>query len=241
MPWLLLVALLVGCGPQPPPPTASPTADESVAHIAFEGAPPGAVVVADGEETIRTPGELTVAPGEHHLRLIRYTYEDWLADVTVAPGQRLTLPVALVPLPAPDMINVIRATMGTEESSIDPFCSRPLASETDTFAFGDDIHAIVCVAPRTAYIRDLSFEARWVLEGYLGAVASPPERMTIPKARGQTDLRTCIAAAAADPEASGTQTTLTLLVDGERVQSFAFRVVPGGASSQSKCRPQPST
>src|SRR5690349_11693936 len=51
--------------------------NEAVARVVLQNAPGDALIVVDNHQSGRTPSTLSLEAGDHDLRLIRSTYEDW--------------------------------------------------------------------------------------------------------------------------------------------------------------------
>ncbi len=222
-----------GIGGGAPPTSAAVDPDRGVVMLASS---PLASVVVNDEPAGRTPAELRLRPGEHDLKLVASTFEEWTTRVKVEAGQRLTVPpVDMVPLPASEVIAVTDSKLGR-----DPFLDAAglvrLATTTDTFRVNDDINAVAYVNPRTFGIRDLSFDIRW--EFQRAGAAAPGEASgheDIPRTWQQTFLRFCLPASAADSGGSNAPLNINLFIEGKLVQTFTFRVQPGPITGQTDC------
>jgi len=180
--------------------------------------------------------DLNLDPGEHDIKLVAPSFEEWTKHISIVPGLATTFPpVDLVPLPAAKVVNPTGKAIGK-----DPFVDAAdivrVNAPTESFRLGEDIQAIVFVSPLTNGIRDLSVDVVWLLERPGG---QPPiqqsARKDIPAAWQQTFFHICIPASAADASGSNAPVKASLLVDDQVMETFNFRVGPGPLNAPTQC------
>jgi hypothetical protein len=224
------------------PPVASPSpADPQLAAVQLRSNPNAGIFV-DDESAGRTPAELRLKPGEHDLKLVAPSFEDWTRRVVVEPGVALTIPPAdLVPLPASKVLNPTGKALG-KDPILDSGGIMRVTSPTNSFRLGEDVQAIVYVSPLTNGIRDLAFDVVWKLERPGG---QPPLELTarqeVEAAWQNTFMRVCVPTSAVDARGSNSPATLSLYVDDQQIDSFTFQVGPGSLNAPTQCnRDSPS-
>jgi len=197
---------------------------------------PNAGVFVDDESAGRTPLEVRLKPGEHDLKLLAPSYEEWTKRVVAEPGSALTVPpVDLIPLPAAKVINPTSKSLG-KDAFVDASDLVRVATPTDQFRLGEDIDAVVYVSPLTNGIRDLAFDVKWRLERPGGQPASElTARQEVKSAWQQTFMHICIPASAADASGSNAPVNLTLFVEDQAIDTFTFRIGPGPLGAPSQC------
>jgi PEGA domain-containing protein len=89
-------------GDAPPPaqavalPAASAASDAGQATLEISSSPPGADIEIDGNFVGNAPSSLTVAPGEHIIRVIKAGYLEWEKRITTSSGN-VTIAAELEP------------------------------------------------------------------------------------------------------------------------------------------------
>lgn len=202
------------------------------ARLEVVSEPPGAKVTVDGQPLGTTPQTLDdLNSGSHVIRAELASYQPDEQTVELEDGDDLDLSLILQPLPAHEVLEVTRATTthGIAENS--EGIEAPIDDATE-FAPDEEVVAFVFVSSSAYQVRDLSFvlQSRWYSPSGTLRATSPPQSYTFPADGGQIwHLAARAMAGEIDPDATGEPATAELLVDGEVIQTFQFRVTAESA------------
>lgn len=101
MAWLvlgLLVVLGASCESLPAPVTETPTVEAVTAYLSVQVEPAGSRVSIDGQVVGATPLLLEGSAGTYRIRVELDGYQPVEQEITLAPGDHVTIPGALVPV-----------------------------------------------------------------------------------------------------------------------------------------------
>jgi hypothetical protein len=198
--------------------------------------PTGALILLNGEVTGPTPRGLNLDAGEYELRLQFPSYDDFVTTVKLEAGKTEAIAPALSPKRPVEVLDVADTAIGRDPYRDSSSLIR-IQEPTTTFRIQDDINAIVYVKPKSTGIRDLPFTTtiRWRLPGGRAPIEVSGD-YRIPKDSEEEFIRACAPASAIDAQASNTPLTVEVLVDGERLAAFTFRVSGGNVALR---RPSP--
>jgi eukaryotic-like serine/threonine-protein kinase len=218
-------------------PTGAVVPDPSKATVRVTSSPDGASIMVNGEDRGRAPRPLTLDPGEYTITLVTPSYEDWTQQIRVSEGQETTVAANLTPLPALKALEIGQTRMG-RDAYLDPAGTIRLQTVADTFTTADEINAIVYLKPKSYRIRDLTFQAttRWqVADDPMPLVLQADQPVS--KDWEETFVRACAPAARIDPRGTNTPLKVEILIDGELVAQFTYRIGPGvsGARPSNPC------
>ncbi len=226
-----------GVRPTVPAVAPNPTAGPNSGIVRVTSFPDGAAIMVNGAGAGRAPSALALDPGEYTLTVVSQSYEDWTQQVRVTAGQQIAVEANLAPQPALKALEIGQARMG-RDAYMDPAGTIRLGTVADTFTLADEVNAIVYLKPKSFRIRDLSFQAttRWQRAGDAAPLVLQAEQQ-VSRDWEETFVRACAPAAAIDPRGSNTPLRVEILIDGELVGQFTFRIGPGNpaATSSNPC------
>jgi hypothetical protein len=218
---------------------AEPEAPAASGTVQVTSVPDGAEILVDSEPAGQTPGQLSLKPGEHTLIVAAPSYEAWTQQLRVVDGSQQTVDAKLVPLPPLETLEIGPVQIG-RDPYLDPAGTIRLGSLTDRFTVADEVNAIVYLRPKSYGIRDLTFTAitRWQRPGGAGPLEVQGAQ-EVSRDWEETFVRACAPATAIDPRGSNTPLNLEILIEGEVVATFTFRIGPGNraAAPQRSCNP----
>jgi hypothetical protein len=220
--------------------------DASVARVALSSNPNASIYI-DGEPAGRTPATLSLKPGQHDLRLIAKTFEEWTRRIVVtedgqavppgaadgpprtvvATGESQSIPAELVPQRAIEVLRVIGKDVG-KDPFVDAAKMIRVATRTDNFRVADDVNAIAYIQPETHEVRDIAFKLtmRWHRAGGLEPYEQTGEQR-ISRDWDQTFIRACAPATSLDGRGSGEPLKVELVVDDQILAEFSFTISGG--------------
>jgi hypothetical protein len=225
-----------GSGPPPVvltstarPEEPTPTAVGPIGIVRIDSNPSGANIRVNGEAALRTPRQLNLKPGQHEISLFYPSYEEWTGTLQVEDGDSKSITPVLTPLPAAKSLTVTDKALGRDPFK-DANSMLRLQTATDTFRLQDDVNAIVYVKPDTFGIRDLSYTTtiRWYQAG--GRPIELSGQGGIKKDLDEDYIHACAPASRLDDRGSGGPLSVEILVDGEVIASFSFRVSGGNSA-----------
>jgi hypothetical protein len=191
----------------------------------------GATILVNGNAAGRTPQTLSLQPGQYELALQAASYRDWSQVVQISEGQQLPVQAILEPLPPVEVLELTERVMG-RDAVVDSARIVRVRAPAEVFEVSDVVNAVVYFRPKTFQIRDISYNVthRWQIAGETepGIVAAT--------SRGSRDepllfTHACALASQLDPRGSNTPLTLEVLVDGETVARFNFRIAGGSLAN----------
>jgi serine/threonine protein kinase len=201
--------------------------------IAIQSDPPGAAYSIDGEPGGTTPATVEqLQPGEHTIQISLDTYVPAEQTISVEAGDIAEVSLALEPLAAAQVLVPVQSIM-TKAVTDGPTGQQTPGELAETFQRGEPAIAYLLVESSAHQIRDLqfTFETRWYDPAGDERYASPAQSVVVPRDAQSWTLTAQAQAGQIDPDATGQECRVDLLIDGTVVQSLTFVVERGFGGS----------